>query len=255
MVLFWQLMEGSLQGSSSGQQDAHPPQSAFSSALLPPAAHPPSVLPHSLQLVKLRKLNATSKNLLLSRVYRQTEDEGLGFFARVRERLDRCATQAALLRVLGSASYLLGRRWRLRLRRACMSMSNRDSTWHGCRTRRNRPWLLPLPLRRANVPEAAVEIRFKNLSVRGTQIIKAEDQGLLGKLKVGECKEDDNERGFSRNAAGCMEQSKRSRVAASSLSAGCYGMHTRCVSCKPWFTPLPPLIPGRRSTHWLPSSG
>ena len=41
------------------------------------------------QLVKLRKLDAGSKKLLLSRVYRGTEDEGLGFFARVRERLDR----------------------------------------------------------------------------------------------------------------------------------------------------------------------
>lgn len=40
---------------------------------------------------------------------------------------------------------------------------------------------------RANVPEAAVEIRFKNLSVQGTQIIKADEQGLLGKLKVGCC--------------------------------------------------------------------
>ena len=38
---------------------------------------------------------------------------------------------------------------------------------------------------RANVPQAAVEIRFRNLSVRGTQTIKAEGQGLLGKLQVG----------------------------------------------------------------------
>lgn len=37
------------------------------------------------------------------------------------------------------------------------------------------------------MPEAAVEIRFKNLSVQGTQIIKADEQGLLGKLKVGCC--------------------------------------------------------------------
>lgn len=110
---------------------------------------------------------------------------------------------------------------------------NRDSTRHGCRTRRNRPWLLPLPLRRANVPEAAVEIRFKNLSVRGTQIIKVEDQGLLGKLKVGERKEDDNERGFSRNAAGCMEQSKRSRVAASVLAVLAFTPYVSAASRGP----------------------
>lgn len=41
------------------------------------------------QLVKLRKLTGDSRRLLMSRVYRETEDEGLGFFARVRERLDR----------------------------------------------------------------------------------------------------------------------------------------------------------------------
>lgn len=41
------------------------------------------------QLVRLRKLDGPSRQLLLSRVYRDTEDENLGFFARVRERLNR----------------------------------------------------------------------------------------------------------------------------------------------------------------------
>lgn len=45
--------------------------------------------PHCWKLVKLRKLDATSRQLLLSRIYRETEDEGLGFFSRVRERLDK----------------------------------------------------------------------------------------------------------------------------------------------------------------------
>ena len=45
--------------------------------------------PHGWQLVKLKKLDATSRALLLSTVYRQSEDESLGFFARINERLER----------------------------------------------------------------------------------------------------------------------------------------------------------------------
>lgn len=41
------------------------------------------------QVVKLQKLNAASRSLLLSRVYRGSDDENLGFFARIRERLDK----------------------------------------------------------------------------------------------------------------------------------------------------------------------
>ncbi|KAL4433696.1 hypothetical protein ABPG75_000137 [Micractinium tetrahymenae] len=78
------------------------------------------------QLVRLRKLDGPSRQLLLSRVYRENEDEGLGFFARVRERLDR-----------------------------------------------------------AGVPDRTVEIRFRNLRVRGTQVVKSKtDPGLLGRLKA-----------------------------------------------------------------------
>ncbi|PSC69400.1 Pleiotropic drug resistance 1 [Micractinium conductrix] len=65
------------------------------------------------QLVTLRRLDQHARQLLLSRVYRESEDEGLGFFARVRDRLDR-----------------------------------------------------------AGVPDATVEIRFKDLTVRGTQVVK-----------------------------------------------------------------------------------
>lgn len=42
------------------------------------------------KVVKLRKLDPNSRDLLLSRVYRGGEDENLGFFSRVRERIDRC---------------------------------------------------------------------------------------------------------------------------------------------------------------------
>ena len=80
--------------------------------LRPPRA-PPARPP---QVVKLRKLNAASRSLLLSRVYRGgEEDEGLGFFQRVRERLDRraaaprCALCAAALRCRALAAGGSGR--------------------------------------------------------------------------------------------------------------------------------------------------
>ena len=47
--------------------------------------------PNGWQLVKLRNLDPATRQLLLSKVYQDGKDEGLGFFARVRERLDRWA--------------------------------------------------------------------------------------------------------------------------------------------------------------------
>lgn len=116
----------------------------------------PTPSPH-LQLVKLRKLDANSKHLLLSRVYRQTEDEGLGFFARVRERLDRCGlgSWAVLCCGLGSSAVLLGGRWQARLVRQLQvgSVAGRPSDDVCCSPQCCRlvlcmpqPLLLPSPL-------------------------------------------------------------------------------------------------------------